>query len=209
MKENKAFVGAWLSRDTHSALIQFASSQGKDPTELAAQLISDGLTELYSYKIGTLDEPNPRLELNNMYLQSKQRGVMRQQLVALAITIIQTNVSEKFIDAVERLSTENGFDFEEIRGEAQNLTRISSSAIYVTEQDGTVGKAAQMLTKMFANHSSINVSYIEEVARAQNISMNAVRVAKKQIGLVSVRKEKGWAWELQYQMAPSMVENHI
>ncbi len=54
MKENKAFVGAWISRDTHTALVQFATSQGKDPTELAAQLISDGLTELYAYRLERL-----------------------------------------------------------------------------------------------------------------------------------------------------------
>lgn len=208
-KDNKAFVGAWISRDTHSALVQFATSQGKDPTELAAQLISEGLTELYAYKIGTLDEPNPRLELNNVYLQSRQRSIMRQQLVSLAITITQTNVTEHYIDMVERLATENGFDFEEIKTEAQNLTRISSSAVFVTDQDGSVGKAARMLSSMFASHSSVNVSFIEEMAHRQGISMNAVRIAKRQMGLISSRKEKGWAWEAQYQTAPSLVESKI
>lgn len=208
-KENKAFVGCWIARDTHSALMRFATTRGVDPTELAGQLISEGLTELYQYQIGTLSEPNPRMELHDMYLQSRQRGLMRQQLVALAINIIQTSVSEQYIDNVERLAAENGFDFDEIRSEAQNLTRISSSAVFVTDADGNVGNAARALATLFGNRSLVPVPEIEEVAAKQNLSMNTIRMAKRQMGLVSVRKGKCWYWEVQYIVAPSMVESKV
>jgi hypothetical protein len=208
-KENKAYVGCWIARDTHSALVQFATSRGIDPTELAGQLISEGLTELYSYKVGTLSEPNPRMELHDMYLQSRQRGLMRQQLVALAINIIQTSVTEQYIDNVERLAEENGFDFDEIRSEAQNLTRISSNAIFVTETDGNVGNAARILASLFGSRALVPVLEIEAIATKSNLSMNTIRMANRQMGLVSVRKGKSWFWEVQYIVAPSLVESKV
>lgn len=206
-KDSKAFVGCWLPKEVHRALNSLASRLGQDIPDVAADLIEAGITEQLEYLNGTSDDVSAELALAQTYMKMRRHEQIRHQLVSLMISVIQMPVDDKQVEAVIHLCEVNGFDIEEIRLQAQEMTRTQTSGIFrLDEQDTQTGRASTFLAELFRNANSLSAKDIERRALQQNIPMNVLKIAKRQLGLVSVRKGNSWRWELPYLTAPSSVQ---
>lgn len=205
-KENKAFVGTWLPKDVHHSLNIVASKMGKHITDLAAELIEGGLLEQIAFQNGT-GEYSPELALAEAYIKMRKQEQARFQLVSLMINVIQSPTDDRQLDELVRLCEENGFHIDEIRQQAQDMTRVQTSGIFnLGDNDTQTDRAINFLSALFKETNSIPTRDIEAKAAQLNISPAVLKLAKRHLSLVSVRKGAIWYWELPFLVAPRSVD---
>lgn len=206
-KDNKSFVGIWLPKEVHRSLNMLASRMGKDITELAADLVEGALLEQLNFQNGTSSTVAPELALAEAYMKMRRQEQARVQLVSLMINIIQSPTEDKQLEELVSLCDENGFDLEEIRSQAQDMTRIQTSGIFsLGEHDSQTERAMNFLSSLYKGTTSIPAKEIENKAAQQGIPPSVLKLAKRHLSLISVRKGSVWNWETPYLVAPRSVE---
>lgn len=205
-KDNKAFVGIWLPKDVHYSLNVLASQMGKHLTDLAAELVEGGLLEQIAFQNGMGDHA-PELALAQAYIKMRRQEQARFQLVSLMINVIQAPTDDRQLDELVKLCEENGFHIDEIRQQAQDMTRVQTSGIFsLGENDTQTDRAINFLSALFKETNSIPTREIEAKALQLNISPAVLKLAKRHLSLVSVRKGSTWHWELPFLVAPRSVD---
>jgi hypothetical protein len=206
-KDNKSFVGIYLPKEVHRSLNVLASQMGIDITVLAAELVEGGLLEQLAFQNGTSDNVSPELLLAQAYMKMRRSEQARFQLVSLMISIIQAPAEDKQLDELVRLCDLNGFDVSEIRQQAQEMTRVQTSGIFsLGESDSQTERAVTFLSGLFKGANSISAKEIEVKAIQNNIPIPILKLAKRNLSLISVRKGSTWYWETPYLVAPRNVQ---
>jgi hypothetical protein len=206
-KDNKAFVGIYLPKEVHRSLNSLASRMGVDITQVAADLVENGILEQLAYIAGTSDEVAPELALAQAYMKMRRTEQSRYQLVSLMINVIQAPTDDRQLDELVKLCETNGFELNEIKQQAQDMTRIHTSGIFnLGESDTQTERAVTFLTGLFKGANSISAKEIETKASQINIPLSVLKLAKRNLSLISVRKGTNWYWELPYMVAPNNVQ---
>lgn len=206
-KDNKAFVGIYLPKEVHRSLNVLASQLGNDVTQVAAEMVENAISEHLAYVNGTSDYVSPELALAQAYMKMRRTEQARFQLVSLMINIIQAPTDDKQLDELEKLCETNGFDLSEIRQQAQEMTRVHTAGIFdFGEGDSQTERATNFLSGLFKSSNSLSAKEIEIRATQNKIPISVLKLAKRNLSLVSRRKGSVWYWELPYLTAPSNVE---
>lgn len=209
-KDNKSFVGIYLPKEVHRSLNSLASHTGIDITVLAADLVEAGLLEELNFKNGTSEIISPELLLAQAYMKMRRTEQSRFQLVSLMVGIIQSPSDDKQLDEIVNLCNLSGFDLNEIRAQAQEMTRVQTTGIFsLGESDSQMERAGVFLSGLFRMTNSISSKEIEIKASQQNISLSVLKLAKRNLSLVSVRKGSIWYWETPFLVAPHNVEVNL
>lgn len=206
-KDNRAFVGVYLLKEVHRSLNVLASQMGIDITQVAAELVENGMLEQMAYLTGTSDKVSPDLALAQAYMKMRRTEQARFQLVSLMINIIQAPTDDRQLEELVKLCESNGFNLNEIRQQAQEMTRVQTSGIFsLGDGDSQTERATSFLNGLFKGVNSISAKEIEIKASQINIPLSVLKLAKRNLSLISVRKGSGWYWELPYLVAPHNVE---
>lgn len=209
-RDNKSFVGVYLPKEVHHSLNRLASQTGQDITQLAAEMIENAISDQLAYTNGTSDNVPPELALAQAYMKMRKTEQARFQLVSLMINVIQAPTSDNQLDEIVRLCESNGFELNEIRQQAQEMTRVQTSGIFsLGESDSQTERAVNFLSGLFRNNNSISTKEIEARASQSNIPTSILKLAKRNLSLISVRKGSTWYWELPYLVAPRAVEVNL
>lgn len=209
-KDNKAYCAAYLDKAVHRALVSLASKLGMDITDVAAELIEEGIESRISMTAGTSDIITPELLLAETYLKMRRHEQSRTQLISLMVNFLQFPSEDKQLDHIQHLCEMCGFDMEDIRVQAQDLTHVQTNGVFSMSDAGLqTERALKLLNELFSGAPSIPYREIEQKAAQQDIPFNVLKVAKRQLGLISRRVKEGWNWELAYIKAVKSVEVKI
>lgn len=209
-KDNKSFVGIYLPKEVHRSLNLLASQLGNEVTQVAADMVENAILEQLAYINGTSDNVSPELALAQAYMKMRRTEQARFQLVSLMINVIQAPTEDKQLDEIVRLCETNGFELSEIRQQAQDMTRVQTSGIFsLGDGDNQTERAVIFLSGLFKGQNSISAKEIEIRASQNKISAAVLKLAKRNLSLISVRKGSTWYWEVPYLVAPNNVSVNI
>jgi hypothetical protein len=207
---NRRYIGTFLPTDIHYSLITYASKVGKDPVEVAGELIQSALEREIEYQTGTLDEKDPRLELAHEYLHVRQQELARSQLVQIAQHVLQSSTTdEKMIEKLVMHCKANGFNYDDIMADAEQMSRVQASSVFSLGEDTGDNKIALFLSDLFKVKSSWAVTDVEKKAQDIGINIASLRLVKRRMGVVSHRRGSCWYWELQSIAIPSPVKINL
>lgn len=201
-QSTQKFIAANIPEETHNALIEVSSLQGRHPSDVVAEYIERGILEDKDFKFeGSMPAP---LRVFEMWSGIRAKQVIVSQLRQIAQYLIST-ADEKKMDEFSSVCEENGLSPAEIMREAQDNAQMLGSTILLSESS-SIEHAKQFLIRLLGDGKDVSASDVENKADELDISLPTLRAAKKAIGIESVRMSNCWVWRMPQSLRmPPMV----
>lgn len=184
----RRWVSCELDEDTHRALCQLATTHGQHPSKLIEQFITDGISVAAEQEEFT---GNVDVQVFAGLYEVRRRARIRSQLVQIAFEH-QQNPTEDTADMLRSLCELAGVSPEEITKES-----TEGSLVPIVQDNGAgVASAVRWLKQVVEVGNEYPVNFITDLARDVGFSTTTIKSAKQHLGIISVRKSKGWVWQM-------------
>jgi enamine deaminase RidA (YjgF/YER057c/UK114 family) len=128
--------------------------------------------------------------------------IMMKQIASSLIATTDETLAENLHDLCETA----GVSFESLMKEVQETSLNVKSAISF-DDNSSIAHAKQFLMEIFKNEVEIRSNDIYEAGEKRGLSKVTIRDAKTDLGIMAIRRAKGWVWTLpSYLNIPSSVE---
>lgn len=197
------WVSANITVDSFDQLYELASDRGMKTSELAADLIEEGLArEAEGHK-------TPEARAFALAYRARKDEQLTQHLERIAWFAVHKS-DESLVDQLEVLCEETGRSVMELMEKAETM---DAPPILVGRDTTGRNAAMRWLQDRFNEHKTWPVPEIRDLASRAGFSDSTLSRAKRELGIASQREAAYWTWttdiidieeEQQEQQHPNM-----
>jgi hypothetical protein len=170
----------------HNSVVRYASELGRHPTDVAAELIAEGLKAIFRQK------RNPGIggRIFVALRQAKERDMTRVRLQQIAVAALRAQ-DEEALDEFAQLCQDAGVSHEEIISDAKRLENIP---IEFDAEDGV--SSCMMFVYEMLKEGPVPSTVAQARAEGAGFSRRTIQAARRGLNVKASRGSSCWIWQM-------------
>lgn len=203
--DKKRYIGAGLGDEAYYALIRMSTFQGRHPTSLIEEYVSRGLAQDVEMFAAEAHEIPADLQVFRSLQAVKAQANTYMMLKQIASALL-TSPDERLAEQLHTLCDCSAVSFEGLMKEVQTSSLNVRSAISF-DDDKSLAHTKAFLMDVFKSEMELRANDVYDMADKRGFTKASVREAKQELGIMSLRRSKGWVWVMpSFLSIPSSVE---
>lgn len=192
-QQQEATVYCTISKSTHKALMDLATREGVQVSQLLSVLTENAVRERLEMLNDGAELP-PWMELQNYHAQVRHHEYIRAQLLDIAQVVLDKH-SDSMFEELERLCVVNEYDVQVILNQAGAIRNQMTDNVFFLGGNDPVSKAARFLESIFTEGIVERpAALILAQAAQRGIAKGSLEQAKAKLGITSERRSSAWIW---------------